>query len=498
MQIKLPDSVKNWLSIAGVTLSLISLLLILFFWLLMQAQPGSGAYLGLIGYIIIPAFFVLGLLLIPIGMIRTLQKDNTESARWPFIDLNINTHRTAFFIFITGTLIFIFLTTVGSYEAFHYTESVEFCGTLCHTVMEPEYTAYQYSAHARVACVECHVGNGANWYVRSKLSGLYQIYAVLANRYPTPIPTPIENLRPARETCEQCHWPQKFYTYNQRKEVHFLPDEKNTRWDIHLTLKIGASHSSEGLSEGIHWHINPDIRIEYIALDSMRQELPWVRFTNLKTGITKTFRDRFNQPASNLPATVPKRTMDCIDCHNRPSHNYLDPSTFVNNQLIANAIPKNLPEIKSLALELCEPEYETQDSALYAIADGIKTYYRNNYPELFEKKQLLIQKAIQGLQTIYKQNIFPEMNVRWNVHPNNIGHMNSKGCFRCHNSNLVNENQETISHQCTLCHLINAQGTTDKMEVASFGKSLNFKHPVDIEEEWKESLCSECHTGLNP
>lgn len=171
-------------------------------------------------------------------MLKNFNKSKTIERKLPFIDLNRKDHRNAFLIFAAGTTIFLFISALGSYEAFHYTESTEFCGTLCHSVMNPEYTAYQNSAHAKVRCVECHVGTGADWYVKSKLSGLYQVYAVIANVYPKPIPTPIKNLRPARETCEECHWPQKFYSRQLRTEKHFLTDEKNSEWDISLIMKI--------------------------------------------------------------------------------------------------------------------------------------------------------------------------------------------------------------------------------------------------------------------
>ena len=240
MRLKLPNSSKNWLSIFGVTLSLISVFLIVFLWIVSATTKGGGAYLGLITFIILPSILALGLILIPIGMIYTNRRKKSELQKWPKIDLNETKHRNAFFIFISGTLLFIFLSAIGSYEAFHITESVEFCGKLCHEVMNPEFIAYTNSPHAKVSCVECHVGEGADWYMRSKLSGLFQIYSVLFNKFPRPIPTPIHNLRPAREICEHCHWPQKFYSRTIRMERHYLRDEENSEWDINLVMKVGA------------------------------------------------------------------------------------------------------------------------------------------------------------------------------------------------------------------------------------------------------------------
>ena len=290
MKIKLPETTKNWMSLIGALIALVALFIIIFLLVLTILFDRGGSYLGLLIYIVLPAVLIAGLILIPIGMLRKRKYlkdkgvDKFVEKPLPFIDLNNQRHRNAFGIFIVGTMIFLFLSAFGSYEAFHFTESVTFCGEICHAVMEPEYVAYQHSSHARVACVACHVGTGVDWYMRSKLSGLYQVYAVLTNVYPRPIPTPIKNLRPARETCEQCHWPEKFYTENLHFQRHYMSDEENTPWNITLRMKIGASHEALGLIEGIHWHINSNVKIEYIAADERNEVLPWVRYTNITTG----------------------------------------------------------------------------------------------------------------------------------------------------------------------------------------------------------------------
>ncbi len=504
MKLKLPPSTQNWTSLIGATIALISLFMIIFLSVVtIVIESERATYLGLVIYILLPAIMVLGLLMIPIGMILKIRKDHKSEIKtvsvWPNIDLNDVHHRNAFMIFAIGTSIFLFLSAIGSYEAFHFTESNTFCGQLCHSVMVPEYTAYQYSPHAQVSCVECHVGPGANWYVRSKMSGLYQVYATLANIYPKPIPTPVENLRPAREVCEQCHWPEKFYTHNIRLESHFLPDEKNTRWDIALIMKVGAPHSALGLIEGIHWHINPQVKIEYIASDYERENIPWVKYTNLETGEAKIYLDEDNPLDETQMDTLEVRTMDCIDCHNRPSHLYRAPTKFISTAMVAGDISPELPEIKSLAVEICGEEYSTTDSAMLAIDQEINKYYENNYTEFYQSKKELVQKAIDRLQTEYQKNIFPEMKVRWDAYPDHIGHTEYNGCFRCHNDINSTEEGEVIRKDCDLCHFINSQGTPDEdMEVAPVGQALEFKHPEDIGEAWKEALCVDCHTGLNP
>ncbi|MFZ0391340.1 MAG: NapC/NirT family cytochrome c [Calditrichia bacterium] len=503
MKVKLPRSVQNWVSLIGATIALISLFMIIFLLVItIFFVSERSSYIGLVTYILLPAVMVVGLILIPLGMYLNSRREQKRGYQtkpgWPRIDLNVDSHRNAFFIFAIGTTIFLFLSAVGSYEAFHYTESTEFCGTLCHSVMHPEYIAYQNSPHAQVACVACHVGPGADWYVRSKLSGLYQVYAVTTNVYPKPIPTPIENLRPAREVCEQCHWPQKFYARKMRLETHYLSDEENTRWDIRLVMKIGAEHASLGLKEGIHWHINSDVKVEYAATDDQREEIAWVRYTNLQTGEVKVFEDEYNTLEEGQLDTMEVRTMDCIDCHNRPSHLYRPPSQFLNSAMVGNQIPPDLPEIKSVAVELCDREYASMDSALEVIRQEITTYYQDNYEDLVSEQPEKLEQAIVGVQNAFSTNIFPNMNVRWSEYPNHIGHMEYRGCFRCHNNTHQSSDGETISMECNLCHTIIGQGTPGEMQMADLDNPLEFKHPVDIGEAWKEGICVDCHTGLNP
>lgn len=498
MKLKLPQSAYNWISLIGATIASISFFMIVFLFAISTIFGSGGSYLGLVIYIILPAFLIAGLILIPIGMVwkrKRIEKYGNGEKKLPYIDLNDERHRNAATIFIVGTIIFLFASAIGSYEAFQYTESVEFCGTVCHAVMEPEYTAYQNSPHARVRCVDCHVGEGVDWYVRSKLSGLRQVYAVIADDYPRPIPTPITDLRPARETCEQCHWPEKFYARKLRVQRHFLSDETNSEWDIYMTMKIGATHSALGLQEGIHWHINPNVKIEYAALTEEREEIPWVRYTNLETGEVTIYEDSDNPLEPGMLDSLEIREMDCMDCHNRPSHNYQPPAFFVNNAMTAGTMPKELPELKLLSMEICSEEFATKDEANRYIDSTLTSYYEENYPEI---EKALVEKAVSGLQNEYNKNIFPEMKVQWDQYPNHIGHVEFNGCFRCHNDVHSSESGKVISKDCNQCHTITAQGPPDSLQVASINSTLEFKHPVDIGEAWKDMFCTDCHTGLNP
>lgn len=498
---KLPQSLRNWISIIGASIALLNIVFIVFLLLISFIFDIGSSYIGLFIYIVLPFFMITGLLLIPIGMYvtkRRLKKQDKsiKLTDWPIIDFNNHGTRNATIIFSIGTILLLIFSAVGSYEAFHYTESVEFCGKLCHTVMEPEYVAYQGSSHERVACVECHVGNGADWYVKSKMSGLYQVYSVLAKKYPTPIPTPIHNLRPAQQTCEQCHWPEKFYDRKLRVKKSYLADEENTEWNIHMQMKTSAQHSALGIAEGIHWHINPEVKIEYISSDDKRGEISWVKYTNLRTGETTIYEDSAIKLSETQMDSLETRKMDCLDCHNRPSHNYKVPQNFIDEYLVSGAISKNLPDIKSVAMTVFTEDYPTKDSAFVAIKTQVNEYYEMMYPEILESKKQDIENAIASIQDGYSKNFFPEMKVKWSEYPNHLGHIETNGCFRCHNDKHTSSTGKVISRDCNLCHDITAQGTAENMEISNITAPLEFKHPIEINEAWRVELCSTCHHEL--
>ena len=497
---KLPGSYYNTLSLIGSILAGLSLTLIVFFLIAMLIFDFGSSYIGLFIYIVLPVFLIIGLILIPVGMVRKTKKlknsDGDKLSRGLKIDFGNKRHWNAFLFFVIGSFIILFLTGIGSYEAFHYTESNEFCGLLCHRVMKPEYTAYHESGHSRVACVECHVGPGADWFVRSKLSGLYQVYAVITDSYPQPIPTPVENLRPARETCEQCHWPNKFYSYRLHNEIHYLADTENTRWDIQLKMKTGPEHSSKGLSEGIHWHINPDIKVEYIASSHDREYLPYVRYINISTGDTVVYEDIYEKLDQEAIDSLEIRVMDCIDCHNRPSHDYLPPQEFTDLLIASGEISAELPEVKIIAMEIFNTLYNSHDTAMLQIEAKTLGFYEEYYPEMANDKRELIDQTIEAFKAGFSRNIFPEMGASWDVYPNNIGHIEYRGCARCHNGTHESSTGRVISRDCNLCHTIQAQGKPDSLNLAYSNTSLEFIHPVNIDAVWKEYACSECHRYL--
>jgi hypothetical protein len=503
MDRKLPLAYYNWISVIGAYVASVSLLLIiLFLGISVFFEFASNPYLGIIQFLVLPALLMFGLVLIPFGawrQRRRIRKGIGEERRqWPRIDFNMKSHRNAAMIFAFGSVLVVFVSAVVSYQTFHYTESVEFCGTTCHIVMKPEYTAYQNSPHARVACAACHIGAGANWYVKSKLSGAYQVYATIVNNYPRPIPTPVANLRPAQETCEQCHWPEKFFGAQQKRFNHYEYDETNTAWPIDLLIRTGGGDPNTGQAHGIHWHMNIQNKMEYIARDEKRQDIPWVRMTDRTSGRVIVYQNKDNPLSADSITPANIRTMDCMDCHNRPSHIYHSPDYTLDEALLTGRVDASLPSIKEKAVAAMAKEYATDDEARHAIATEIADYYQSSYPEIYASRKAQIDASILAIQDVFSQNIFPEMKVRWDKYRSNLGHFESPGCFRCHNTAMVGEKDQPITTDCRACHNILSQGSGERTQFATNGDGLDFVHPVDIDDAWKETGCFECHSGVQP
>lgn len=499
---KLPPLLLNPISLMGILIALTSFIAIIILFFAHIFLAPDNPYIGIVTYLIFPIFLIIGLLIIPFGMFierrQQLKRKEIKERRLPIIDFNQQDQRNAFILFLIVLIIFMILSAVGSYRAYVFTDSVVFCGKICHSIMHPEYITYMESPHARVSCAECHVGTGANWYAKSKLSGAYQVYATIAQKYPKPIPTPIKNLRPAQETCEQCHWPGQFFGGKQKIFTYYLSDEENTKYEINMLMKVGGGNPKSSETSGIHWHMNIQNKIEFISTDNKNKIIPWIRSTNLLTGEVKTFTDEENPLSEELLSKSKSHVMDCMDCHNRPTHIFKSPSLSVNEKILLNRINKSLPEVKYISVELLSDDYETTDIAVNTIAEEIWKFYRENYPKVFEKERDSIKQSIRELQEIYQRNIFPEMGVKWSVYPDHIGHLDFPGCYRCHDNKHITEYGDRLVNDCNQCHTILSQEIGGEKEETLDPKGIKFKHPVDIGDDWKLVGCYECHTGLNP
>jgi nitrate/TMAO reductase-like tetraheme cytochrome c subunit len=483
---------RNPISLAGVALAIVGLANIFLFVLIDLIAAKPSPYIGILAYMVSPAFLVLGLLLMLAGVLIERRKKVEPTAFYPVVDLNDRAQRSAVISFLTFLVVFAVVSAAGSYKAYEYTDSVQFCGQLCHTVMNPEFTAYQLSPHARVACVDCHVGSGATWYVKSKLSGARQVYAATFNTFPRPIPTPVHNLRPAQDTCEQCHWPKKFYGGQLKVFTHYANDEKNTVRQIRMLIKTGGGDPATGAPEGIHWHMNIANQIDYVAADEKRQIIPYIHVVDQQGRVTEYYAKDSTLSKDQI-AKAPRHHMDCVDCHNRPTHIYVPPDQSVDQSLLAHRLDASLPMIKQEAVTVLTGTYATTDAAMQGIAKGLDDFYESKYPEVAKAKQLEIRNAVTEVQQIFRHTTFPEMKLNWQTHPNNLGHYYSSGCFRCHDGQHVSADGRVISRDCNQCHSVISQseGTTTLMATST---QQTFQHPVDLG-DLTQVTCSDCHTG---
>ncbi|HXC48916.1 MAG TPA: NapC/NirT family cytochrome c [Candidatus Sulfotelmatobacter sp.] len=445
---------QNTISFIGVALTTSTAITLIGFWIYDFMLPGPPhPYIGLLIFLTLPAIFILGLLLIPAGIYlrrRKLQNAGELPRVYPEIDLKAPMVQNGFLFIAVATMLNLIIFSFASYRGVSYMDSPNFCGQTCHTVMAPEYSAYQNSPHSHVECVECHIGPGAGWFVRSKLSGLRQVFAVTFKTYSRPIPAPVKYLRPARETCEQCHWPQRFFGDKFIIRTNYKDDEKNTLMTTALVMKIGGPASAG--SVGIHGrHLDNGSRIHYISTDEHRQVIPVVYYTDDK-GKTVEFVSTDIKVTKQQLEKGEQRAMDCIDCHNRPAHAFELPENAVDLRMSRGLLSPELPFIRKKAVELLKVNYPDRETAQKQIVEGISSYYKTTYPEIYNGKRALVEQSADNVARIYLRNIFPEMKVTWGVHPNNLGHNDFPGCFRCHDGSHTSADGQTISNDCNACH----------------------------------------------
>jgi hypothetical protein len=485
--------VRNYISLSGLALAAIALANIIVLFIIDTTSAQPSPYTGILAYMVLPAFLALGLAIAVFGVFRERHRRLLAVAgvsSLPRIDLNQPTHRRRFVVFGCIVVVFIMLSAIGSYRAYEFTDSTTFCGELCHTVMHPESVAHDHSAHARVTCVECHVGSGASWYVKSKMSGLRQVIKTISNTYPRPIETPVADLRPASQTCEQCHWPRRFWGAQLKVFNHFASDEANTPRQVRLLIKTGGGDPNLGSeAAGIHWHMNIANKIEYKS-DPKRQTISWVRRTDRNGNMTEYTASGVDAAAVDK---LEQRRMDCVDCHNRPTHVYTPPDRAVDQALGSGRISAALPFAKQQGVQILTTEYKTGQQAQDAIALKVPAFYQEKYPQVAKVHAGDIQNMVLELQRIFRENIFPEMHVDWRTHPDNVGHYYFNGCFRCHDGNHTSKDGKVISKECNSCHTVlsEEQGV---LPAAVVNTAMTFQHPIDLGDLTAVN-CSDCHNG---
>ena len=440
---------NNWISLLGVVIVTTATV----FWLFLLPTTLRGEvdnpYYGIVLYLMLPGAFIGGLVLIPLGILwrrhRERVSGKTPTSFLPLTFRNPELRRIVAFVAVT-TFANVIIAGQLTYSAVSYMDGVSFCGQTCHTVMKPEYTAYQNSPHSRVECVKCHIGPGAGWFVRSKLAGVRQVFAVTFNTYQRPIPTPVHNLRPARETCEACHWPQVYGGDRLKVLSKYADDEANTATKTVLFLHIGGGNGTRGIHGA---HVGPGVRIRYAPADEKRQAIPWVEYRDAHG---KTTAYTASDAKTAVPGNLAIREMDCVDCHNRPTHAYEMPEPAVDRAIAAGTISSSLPFAKKTSLAILKAAYATESDAESRIPAAFETFYREKYPAVYSSKKPEIEHSAHSVLAIFNRNIFPEMKVTWGAYPNNIGHSDFPGCFRCHDDQHVASGGAKITQDCGACH----------------------------------------------
>ena len=435
-----------------------------------------NTYTGIVTYFIIPMIFVFGLILLPIGW--QMQKRETGTTLYnvffeKYKSGDIGTHnfweKVVPVVGILTIINVLFIVAAGA-SAMHYMDESEFCGTACHTIMGPEWQVYSVSPHSRVACVDCHIGEGVQALAKAKINGAWQAIAAMFDLYNKPIGTPIHNLRPARETCGKCHWPEKHYGSKLVKKTRYQNDEGNTPQYTTLNLKVDAVN---GVGSGIHWHIAENNEVRYASIDDQREDMIWVE---VKRDDGEWHRYNNNHMTDSLIVEPEPRVMDCVDCHNRATHIYEQPDKAMDLAMATGLIDANLPYIKREGMAAIIKQYDDKEFALADIDERLTAFYSIEYPDLHSES---IRSSIDAIKVIYDRNVHPSMKIEWNTYPNHLGHRvefgcfschnfmqheQSDGCFRCHNRHLVDASGESISDECTLCHSILSLEEADPLQ----------------------------------
>ncbi len=454
----------NWTGKLGVILVTATVISFFVFEVAHTAGFIRNAYFGLITYLAFPVLFIIGLILIPLGW-RKYQKQAGRSTKEllsaQFQEDELAPKPIGATIFRTIailTVLNIVILGVLTLRMLQFMDQAEFCGTACHKVMNPEWVTYQRSPHARVPCVECHVGEGLDALIASKLNGVRQMVLATTNTYNQPVPTPVHTLRPARETCEHCHWPDKFYGRRQITYVNYQKDSLNTPQYTTLSVKIDPGHA--GHDPGAHWHVGAENEVRYTSVDDKRRKMLEVRVKQ-PDGSFKVYH---NERALSSESAEDERVMDCIDCHNRATHIYKDPERAVDEGIRAGNIDRSLPYIKREALGAITGSYADKPAALAGIENRITGFYARQYADVFRSQNFAVEQTVKTLQDIYAVNRHHHMRIKWGTYPSHIGHDRDLGCFRCHNRNMKTGSGESIKHDCTMCHSILAMDSPSPFE----------------------------------
>lgn len=453
--------VRSRVSMAGAVVSgLIFPVLVILLFIDMQGIV-QNPYFGFLIYMVMGPLFVIGLITMLVGQILFRDREEIGLFTLEYIREQLNMPgrfiRVRKLIYISSFLAFFTLVVIGvvSYTGFHYTETIGFCGQFCHDVMEPQYISHLNSPHSRIACVKCHISGSSDLATRSKVSGVKMIFSTIFGKYERPIKNPIQSLRPDREVCEQCHRPEVFHGDKLYIKDYFLADEQNTQVQTVLLMRIGSSGYRDGKAQGIHWHVSPDHHTYYRSARDEQDRITEVKLVD-HDGRMFIFNNQ-QEPADKRLVAEGYRLMDCMDCHNRPTHVFLPATEAIDRKIGGGAIPRTLPFIKKAALEVIRKKYNSKEEARRGIASGIKDWYAENRPDVPANRQAELEQAVNAIYQAWAENVFPEMGIGWETYRNNLAHESGKGCFRCHFDGFQTTEGRGIPSGCDLCHFILAE-----------------------------------------
>jgi len=453
---------NNPASLIGGALTSAAAFTLIGYWVVSLLGHGgsSNPYVGIIFYLILPALFVLGLLLIAAGILlrrRHLKAAGQIPAIFPDVDLRDPGFRHGIDFVVIATFINFVIVGTASYRGVAYMDQPSFCGQSCH-VMAPQWTAYHVSSHSGVACTDCHIAAGIQGFVHAKVNGTKQLFMVAFHDYPRPI-LANDKVPPARVTCLNCHNPNTYVGDKLLVKNSYGDDEKNSLTHTIVLLHVGGRDQFGNLS-GIHGaHLG---YIEYISTDSEHQTIHWVGKTSADGSVTE-FTD------VKGPVTGQKRLMDCIDCHNRPAHSFDTPEDALNNDMAKGRPSVSLPFVHKQGLALLKAKYESQEDAAAKITSGLESFYSSQYPAIGRGQRTQVDQAAKTLVAIYSENVFPFMKVAWGTHPNDIGHDAYPGCFRCHDGSHNTKDQKSIPNDCSTCHNLIATDEANPKQLADLG-----------------------------
>lgn len=410
----------------------------------------DNPYVGILIFGALPLGFAAGLALVLAGNLLGRRRGATE-VHWPVLDLGQRGQRYFVIGLIAASLVNVVIFAMAGHGAISYMETPSFCGQVCHQVMTPEYVAHAEGPHANVTCVSCHVGSGAGALAQSKIDGLRRLRAFVMGSYRRPIPTPVSDMRPARDTCATCHWPEKIHGTKLRVVKEYADDEAVSETVTTLEVKVGGGSHLTGVGEGIHWHMNVQNRIEFVALDEARQDIPYVKMTSAD-GTVREWRKDGVTDAQITGGT--RRLMDCTDCHNRPSHTFAASAERAVDKAIAEGqIPRALPFVRREVVKALKAEAATSDDALAGIDRSLRAFYASDQVAA-RPAPVDLERTVKVAKALHSGNVFPQMKITWGTYKNNIGHMDSPGCFRCHDEEKKTAEGKTISQDCESCHVM--------------------------------------------